>query len=165
MCKWVSRIWYKTLTQTCLGPNFPPTTSSWKDLLESRYSPMHVAQLQWHSYPVEDAGMTPTFHQCICSLQDLCSAAAGTAVSPDQTGVPMCPQLKNTCNRYIKSFSVLLHLPFMYIKMTSLYSDCNLSVIRTSGVNIAHSEFPYFLKRSQLYCKLLLCLTLLYRGT
>jgi len=53
---------------------------------------MHVAQLRWHSYPAEDAGMTPTFHQCIRSLQDLCSSAAGTAVSSHQTGVLMRPQ-------------------------------------------------------------------------
>ena len=91
-CQWSVQYLIQTLTQTCWGPNFPPTTSSWKDLLESWHSPMHVAQLQWHSYPAEDTSMTPTFHQCICSLQDPCSAAVGTAVSSDRTGVPMCPQ-------------------------------------------------------------------------
>ena len=91
-CGKASSFWYQTPTHTCQGPNFPPTTWSWKDLLESWYSPMHVAQLQWHSYPGEDAGMTPTFHQCICSLWDLCPAVAGTTVSSDQTRVPMCPQ-------------------------------------------------------------------------
>jgi len=33
--------------------------------------------------------------------------------------------------------------------MTSLYLNSNLSVMRTSGSNIAHSEFPYFLKETK----------------
>ena len=38
-------------------------------------------------------------------------------------------------------------------------------VMKNSGENIAHSELPYFLKRNQRYCKLLICLTLLQRST
>jgi hypothetical protein len=87
-----SSIWHKTLTQTCQGLDFLPTTWSWKDLLGSSCWPMHVAHWQWHSCPGEDVGMTPTFHHCKCSLLYLCSAVAGKMVSWDQTGVLMCLQ-------------------------------------------------------------------------
>jgi len=46
---------------------------------------------------------------------------------------------------YIKSFTALPHLLFLFIKMTSLYSDSKRSVIRNSGGNIVHPDFPYFL--------------------
>ena len=55
-------------------------------------------------------------------------------------------------NTYIKAFRALMHLLFLYIKMTSLYWNSTLSMMRTSGANITHSEFPYFLKRNQRYC-------------
>ena len=50
---------------------------------------------------------------------------------------------------------------FLYVKMTSLYSNSHLSMMWTSGANITQTEFLYFLKRNQKYCKLLICLTLL----
>ena len=69
--------------------------------------------------------------------------------------------IKKHLQKYIKSFTGLMHLLFLYVKMTSLYSNIYISVLRTSGANITHSELPYFLKRNQRPCKLLICLTLL----
>ena len=101
----------------------------------------------WHSSPAEDAGMTPFRSMYMFIMRSLfsCCGKFRSNMGADVSTITKTP----ATNRYIKGFTALMYLLFLYIEMTSLYWNSTLSVMRNCGANVTHSEFPYFLKETK----------------